>query len=132
METFQKMFGKKRQVVQSYMETIIDLPHCSQIGLKSFLNKLETAVRSVKEYGVQQEQISPCIIPMVERKLQPEDFRKWKELIFEDDGFSLDKFIKFLHERLLCQPPGDSASKPQTARPRTPQTTAFLASGCKP
>ena len=130
-DALHRMFGKKRMVIQSYMESIIDLPHVSQIGLKSFLNSLETAVRSVKEFAVEQEQIAVVIIPLVERKLTEDDFKKWKEVISDDEDFSLEKLIKFLHERLLCQPtetvPKQSQPTVQSAKPKPPQTTAFLA-----
>ena len=49
----------------------------------------------------------------------------------DDEEFSLEKLIKFLHERLLCQPT-ESVSKQshptvQSVKPKPPQTTAFLA-----
>ena len=127
-----EMFGLKRLVVQSYMESIIDLPDCNKIGLKSFLNQLETALRSVKEYGIEYLHISPIVIPLVERKLQKEDLAKWKELIFKDDDFSLTKLVKFLHERVQCLPShssesSQSGSKQSTQKVRHPQTTSFLA-----
>ena len=133
LDAFHQMFGLKRLVVQSYMETLIDLPNCSAVGLKSFLNTLETAVRSVKEYGVHSEHISPVIIPLVERKLLKEDYQKWRELIFGDDEFSLDKLIKFLHERLLCLPPEPqvTGSKPGMHKPKAQATTTLLATGCQ-
>ena len=136
-EAFHGMFGLKRLVVQSYMETIIDLPDSAQIGLKAFLNTLETAVRSMKEYGIQSGHIAPCVIPLVERKLSKEDYRKWRELVHGDDDFSLDKLIKFLHERLLCAPPGEagiSVGQKQQATPTKQKahgTTTFLHTGCQ-
>ena len=75
-DALHRMFGRKRMVIQSYMESIIDLPNVSKIGLKSFLNSLETAVRSVREYGVDQEQIAVVIIPLIERKLTEDHFKK--------------------------------------------------------
>ena len=130
-DALHQMFGRKRMVIQSYMESIIDLPNVSKIGLKSFLNSLETAVRSVREYGVDQEQIAVVIIPLIERKLTEDHFKKWKEVISDDEDFSLEKLIKFLHERVLCQPadsvPKQSHPTVQSVKPKPPQTTAFLA-----
>ena len=121
------LFGSKRLVVQSYMEDIIDLPHCSQIGLKSFLTSLDTAVRSVKEYGVEDSHIAPLVIPLIERKMQKEDFTKWKELVHGDTDFSLQKLLKFLLERLQCKPISESEPRKQSAhRQKPPHATTFL------
>ena len=91
-------------VVQSYMEKIIDIPHVSQSGLKSFLNTLETSLRSLKEYNLNLEHLAPIVVPLMERRLLVEDFKKWKEASQNDDDFSIQKFISFLHERILSLP----------------------------
>ena len=140
---FQSMFGSRRLVVQSYMENIIDIPHVSQIGLKSFVNSLETSLRSVKEYGVAYEHLAPIVIPLVERKLPTDEYKKWKEHIFNEDDFSLPKFISFLHERVLCLPTYETQSQGQgqgqvqrDTRPKTrpssqPQTTTLMVTQSK-
>ena len=132
LQAFKQMFGLKRLIIQSYMEKVLDLPNCSTIGLKQFLNTIDTTVRSLGEHGVTSAQIAPCIIPIIERKLTKADFTKWRELIFEDDDFSLEKLIKFLHERLLCQPSDYSVGekKKESSQPKV-HTTQFLSTGAQ-
>lgn len=100
----QLMFGSKRQIVQAYMDLILDIPHVNQTGLRAFTNTLETALRSVKEYSVNYDHLAPIVIPLMERRLLVDDFKKWKEESHDDEDFSLQKFISFLHERIHCLP----------------------------
>ena len=73
VEFLKKRFGKNRLIIQDDLDAIIDLLKFDSIENKevqSFLDSLESNLRSVVPLGVQTEFLAPLLIPLLMRKMQ--------------------------------------------------------------
>ena len=71
-EFLKKRFGKKRLIIQTHMDAIIDLSKFDTMEnneVRSFLDTLKSNLRSVVPLGVQTELLAPLLMPLLMRKM---------------------------------------------------------------
>ena len=129
-------YGKQRLIIQSQANRILELPEFKSSTMKGFLNKMESALRSMEEYAVDPENLAPLLVPFVEQKMPREILSKWREEIKSEDSFSTRRLISFLHERVECLPSNEPSlvhnQQGHTAsKDVKPKTTALLTTGTK-
>ena len=107
-DTFKDTFGKPRLVQQSHISRILELEGFKNHSMKSFLNTLESSLRSLGEFKIDPEHLSPMLVPFIETKMPRDVLTKWREVIHDDKEFSTTKLISFLHERVECLPASSS------------------------
>ena len=66
--------------------------------MQSFLDSLESNLRSVVHLGVQTEFLTPLLIPLLMRKMPKKLIKKFKFKIKDDEEFSLQQYLEFLDE----------------------------------
>ena len=109
MEFLKKRFGKKRLIIQAHLKAIIDLSRFDTIEnneVRSFLDTLESNLRSVVPLGVQTELLAPLLIPLLMsllipllmRKMSKKLIEKFKFKMKDDEEFSLKTYLEFLGE----------------------------------
>ena len=103
-DALKSAYGKQRLIIQSQANRILELPEFKSSTMKGFLNKMESALRSMEEYAVDPEGLAPLLVPLVEQKMPREILSKWREEIKSEDSFSTRRLISFLHERVECLP----------------------------
>ena len=121
-DSFKSSFGKPRLVIQSHINRILELESFKSHNLKSFLNTLESSLRSLGEYKIDPENLSPVIVPLVETKMPRDVLTKWRKLISNQDDFSTAILISFLHERVECLPAHTSSTPHRDDKSHTSQT----------
>ena len=133
LDAFKDAYGKPRLIQHSHVTKILELEPFRNNTMRSFLNTLESSLRSLVEYKIDPENLSPLLVPLVESKMPRDIHTKWRECIHEDSDFSTKKLISFLHERVECLPSTTSnntakedkpASQSKDARQKTTLLTA--------
>ena len=135
-KALKEMYGNPRLVQQSHIDNVLNLQPFKVGTLKPFLTTLETSLRCLVEYKIDQDSLAPMVVPHIERQMPREIFQKWREHIQEDDSFSTTKLIAFLHDRVRCLTTNPNTqtsnskddSKKQDVRPKT---TSMLSNASK-
>ena len=136
-DLFKSTYGKPRLVQQAHINTILELESFTQRTMRSFLNTLQTSLRQLQDFKVDGEQLSPIIVPFVEKKMPGGILAKWREEIHADDNFSTKKLLSFLQERVECLPASTPQEKEKekekgnASKDAKPKTTALLTTTSK-
>ena len=91
VEFLKKRFGKKRLIIHTHMDAIIDLLKFDTMEnneVRSFLDTLKSILRSVVPLGVQTELLAPLLISLLMRKMPKKLIEKFKFKIKDVEEFS--------------------------------------------
>ena len=97
VEFLKKRLGKKRLIIQAHMDAIIDLLKFDTMEnneVRSFLDTLESILRSVVPLGVQTELLAPLLIPLLMRKMPKKLIENLKFKIKDVEQFSLKTYLE--------------------------------------
>ena len=134
--TLKSLYGNPRLIQQSHIENILNLTPFKSTTIQPFLTTLDTSLRCLAEFSINAEDLSPVIVPHIEKQMPKEIFSKWREKIHDDKSFSMAKLLSFLRERLQCaasNPPKESSAQKDEAKNKDakPKTTAMLSNPSK-
>ena len=97
VEFLKKRFGKKRLIIQTHMDAIIDLSKFDTMEnneVRTFLDTLKSNLRSVVPLGVQTELLAPLLIPLLMRKMPKKLTEEFKFKIKDVAEFSLKTYLE--------------------------------------
>ncbi|XP_072377717.1 uncharacterized protein [Diabrotica undecimpunctata] len=96
-------FDKKYFLVDSHLNSILNIEHCSKESSTSFRRLLDNVSKnlvSLQNIGISKDQLWDfLIIHLVSSKLDKNTFREWKEKKFSGELPNMEEFLEFLKSK---------------------------------
>ena len=77
MELLKERFGQEHQIVNAYMQSLLELPRTTStiLSLRTFQEKMESYIRGLQSMGQGQDSFGNLLVPVILEKL-PTDVKR--------------------------------------------------------
>lgn len=122
MEELRLHYGKPERIIVGLMDELMamksprDQP---EHKLVDFANKVKYFVTSVKAVRMYSELDNEYALSKLAQKLHPSAFREWTKIRLKNPTANIERFAKYLTERVKLIPPAPTRYEENTNEPRT-------------
>ena len=136
VELLNQRFGNKQQIINSHMDSLLQLPAVTSLhdvqGTRRLYDKVESHVRGLKSLGVESESYGNLMISILMQRLPP-GLRIIATKKMQEEDWSMDKLMTLFRQELEARERANlqlpSPPKSGNQRNRLPSAAALHAAG---